>query len=80
MENSQVLIIIGDASETLDTLIRDVTESDAFAGRVTTELPGSQIYSVGESRRLVFPHDADVTGVIVPNDAIPEPAVESGEN
>lgn len=67
-------------SEILDRLIRDVTESDAFAGRVITELPGSRIYSDGESRRLVFPHDADVTGFVVPDDAISGSFADSERN
>ena len=69
----------GDVAK-LERLIRDVTESDSFAGRVITELPGSQIYSDGESRRLVFPHDPDVTGFSVPEDSIRESVVEIDEN
>ncbi len=68
------------SGEVLDALIRDVTESELFAARAFAELPGSEIYSAGESRRLVFPHDADVTGIVVPDGSLPESAVGSDEN
>ena len=56
--------------DVLDGLIRGITESEEFLSRVVAELPGSEIYSAGESRRLVFPHDTGVAEIAMPADEV----------
>ena len=55
--------------EILQSLIEDVMETDALVGQVLVGFRGSEIYSHGESYRLVFSHGADVTGVVIQRDS-----------
>ncbi len=66
-------------AETLGRLIRDVTESETFAGRVIAELPGSRIYTQGVSRRLAFANDAVVVEAADPEERVSRDG-EDGEN
>ncbi len=54
----------------LQNVTRDILVSDDFFVPAITELPGSEIYSDGESKRLLFAHDPAILGITIPEDAL----------
>jgi len=55
-----------DNKAVLDAYIENAIQSDAFEARAFLYPPGSDIYSSGESRRILFPHDPNIVGVTLP--------------
>ena len=58
-----VAVLRADDIVVLDDLIRDILMTDTFHIPVVVELPASDVFSDGESRRLVYAHDSTVVGL-----------------